>query len=278
MKRQALGSMYLATLLGATLAVLSPDLPQAHGASLYSEDFEGATTDWSTGTIVSSGGNSYFQFSGSGSYSWLGGRRTFFGNGWWSSVDVYLDPAMAGQGVFGFEVTQAITDVFDNPYRQDNLFHVGAYDTGSTYNLGITFPAHHHATAGDGNDPKYYVQQAYNNSGPLYTVNAAGWYTLKWRFTPGPGNDVNIDWVVLDDSEANLYTYSAVGANVPLSEMGGNAYMWFINSPDYYSSLSIDNVQLQQIEQTPIPEPMTLLAVGAGISALGGYVRRRRSA
>ena len=32
-----------------------------------------------------------------------------------------------------------------------------------------------------------------------------------------------------------------------------------------------------QTETSPVPEPLTMLAVGMGIAGLGGYIRRRRA-
>jgi len=52
---------------------------------------------------------------------------------------------------------------------------------------------------------------------------------------------------------------------------------WTINVVDYEVVISGDQVVLQSTAAA-IPEPMTMLAVGLGISSLGGYIRKRRRA
>jgi MYXO-CTERM domain-containing protein len=244
----------------------------AQGA-LYDEDFEGGLTDWGGTIVAGSGGNHYLEIDSGGDYSWLGGYRSTIGPAWKSSVDVYLDPTLATNGGYGFEFTQAITDITGNYYRQDNMFHVGSYDTGAGYALGVTVPHPHHSTSSEGNDPWYYVQAAYNNSGPLFTVESAGWYTFSWEFSPATDGTEWVYWSMQDAGGTEVFSYTGVSV-LSASEMGGNSYMWFIGRGTDYQSLSIDNVLLTTPD-APVPEPTTL-AIWGMLGGLGLVAARRR--
>jgi hypothetical protein len=191
-------------------------------------------------------------------------------------VDVYLDPTAAvdfatNNGGYGFELSQATTDTSGNYYAQDNVFHVGAYDDGTQYHLGVTANPAHHATSGDNNDPSWYAQDAYNKGTSLYTVTEAGWYTFQYTFSEAAGDIEAINFSMFDDSGVLVYSFDDQWAYAA-SQMGGNSYLWFIGrEPDYtdYSALQIDNVELNGV-----PEPAAMAILGLG--AL--FLRKRKKA
>lgn len=272
----------LTRILAASLTILLTG-STLFGA-VYNEDFEDGTHDWSRGTVQTEGsGNQYLELPSNGSWSYLGGSRSTFGGGWYSCVDVYLDPAVTS-GAWGFEVTQALNNSAGN-HVQDALFHVGVYQTGSGASmLGVTAPKGTHSTSSEGNDPAFYVQKAYDDGLGLYNVTSSGWYRFGWQFSlpTTAGDPVVVDWMLLDDTGVMQYGYSEDAA-VTAAQAGGNRYMWFIGRGTDYDSLMIDNAvfdygELPVTQTQVIPEPLTMLGVGSALIGLGSYLRRRRKA
>ena len=60
---------------------------------------------------------------------------------------------------------------------------------------------------------------------------------------------------------------------------GGTAFniLDFRNNPDPFFENFIDT-KVEEIKKSVVPEPLTMLAVAAGLSGLGGYIRKRRMA
>ena len=147
------------------------------------------------------------------------------------------------------------------------------------------------------------------NSGVLGQPATQGWASWAWNVTaptgPGPITQgvpylISLDPTVMaGQSGSSTFAQSTVTATSALFDVtkvlsiqadelaaapgpGGTAPAWVQfpsvpvtsgNQPwNYWSTLQVVN------KQPPIPEPMTMLAVGMGIAGLGRYVRKRRKA
>ena len=121
-----------------------------------------------------------------------------------------------------------------------------------------------------------------------------------WSFAVGTDDtyELIIDGTVIGTrgccgSPQPIVTANLPAGTLPISvefgEDGGGAYFWLaaaqgtnvpFNTTAYRLVGDMYNGGLQVLSAPPavVPEPMTMLAIGLGISGLGGYVRKRRRA
>ena len=265
----------------ATMILTVSGLTQA--ALLHNEGFETNTGDWTdydsvvtrvasgTGGITSAGGSYHAVISdpdplpaeyGSGAYSWTGDVRTNFGDGWSSSMDIYIDltDGRIADGTYFFDLSQAISNNTGTGGLQDNIFHVGAANIVSptdknedgSYELYVS--ASHNSGTGQLLSPGGY--------GGDYTIGQfteSGWYTFSYDFTASTerADSVQVTWDVTDASNNSLWNVSWTTEHYALSDAGANYYLWFVSADT--DDLAIDNVQVNGI-----PEPGTLALLGLG--------------
>lgn len=194
----------------------------------------------------------------SGAFDTFGANNASFGDGWSSSVDVYidlLDPAVAG-GTYGFDYTIAINNAAGS-HAQDNIFHVGALGDGS-----LTLNASHNS------DFALNTYKQANGLGDMGTFAQSGWYTFEVAFSESATPDaVDIDFSVYDEGGALFWSASTLSspAQYTLSTAGGDRYGWFTYSTA--TELAVDNIAV-------IPEPASIAMIGM-MGGLGLFIRRR---
>jgi len=186
----------------------------------------------------------------SGIFSRLGGYSSSFGNGFVSSVDVYLnldDPNVA-TSTYGFDVSTAASKQNGDNLR-DFIFHAAG-------------------------EPGKIVIAASNNSnfarrGDLsslnhYDVTSTGWYTLKWTFRNNSGV-LAVDCQLLNAGGSVLWTETRTApTDLIASVVGGNRYMWFTFIAA--DKLAIDNTTLtRNLAVTPASLSGTAFAKGTTV-------------
>ena len=124
--------------------------------------------------------------------------------------------------------------------------------------------------------------------------NHAGATAANPHSTPPEGVPMSgsMDWTSMIAAETDVGAY--MGAGIPeipggAAANGGGAGAWDMDwswgsevVPLQYSDFKVDVVDLGggqfRVSMTPVPEPLTAMAVFGGIAGLGGYIRKRRMA
>jgi len=125
---------------------------------------------------------------------------------------------------------------------------------------------------GCNNAPAGYQLHYYNSA--LVTVNTGlgnetGWHYTKLVFTKQSGSNWKIDWRIDNAAQTQQYTgsvtYAWTAATASTVTLGYN----------YSTTAEVDWDDITLSNQ-PVPEPSSLLALGAGLAGMLGLVRRRR--
>jgi hypothetical protein len=269
-------------------------------APLHTEGFEAGQGDWqsyqSTLSRVSSGSTGFPSASGgyhleltdpasppsgyySGAYSFLGGSRTDFGTGWSSSLDVYIDlndPGVGG-GTYGFDLSQAMYDS-GGSHEQDNIFHVGAADPAGDGSYEVYVNASHNSEFKVTPNKLTSPSQPYGSSEAAGLFADSGWYSFGFDFAPSQAKPgfVEVGFSVEDQADNPFWSANWTTEAYPLSEAGGNGYMWITFSEA--ERLAIDNAQLSSHGTAVMPEPATVALPGIALVGLAGIRPRRRFA
>ena len=206
----------------------------------YSQDFSVDASGWNFGgnygnvTYNSVDGNALLTGTASGPYTYYGDgtapyqyRATWPVGGWYTTLDVYLDPNWADNTGFDFSVASRRQD---ETHLRDNIFHVGVVN-----GYGLLVNA--------SNNADFYTNSyklLNENGGNYYTVNSAGWYTFRQVFYDN-GGILTVDYQLLDSGGNLLWTVTRSNPNDYIATVvGGNSYGWFTHI-DVSSGIIIDN-------------------------------------
>ncbi len=201
-------------------------------------DNGGTTTRVASGTsgIPSSSGAYHGVISGPVFTRWGGYESVFPQYGFTTSIDVYLDMALA-DGVVDkrFDFSSAISAP-DGNHRRDFIFHLGTNPSVANQWLAS---ASNNAPGWPGNPARNPVD-----------LTATGWYTLRHTFE----DDAGVLKVTLDLIRNNVVIGSWVlsdPTDVIGTTVGGSRYGWFTSQRFDFASLAIDN---SSKETTPPPD------------------------
>ncbi|MCB9288837.1 MAG: hypothetical protein H6560_16130 [Lewinellaceae bacterium] len=168
--------------------------------------------------------------SAGGAFTRLGGYSSSFGNGFRTSLDVYLDlsdPAVAAD-TYGWDLSSAVNDPAGG-HRRDFIFHTA----GSPGQILVA-----------GSNNTNFTRRNDLASINHYTVTTSGWYTFEWIFRDAGGGVLAVDLNLKNASGTILWTETRSDPNDIIgSTVGGNRYMWFTFTETDY--LPIDNTLLE---------------------------------
>lgn len=206
----------------------------------YSQDFSENADGWNSGgdygnvTYISTDGNASLTGTASGPYTYYGDgtspyeyRATWPTGGWYTTLDVYLDPNNWADNT-GFDFSVAARKQ-DESHLRDYIFHVGVVN-----GYGLLVNASNNA---DFSTNSYKLLN--ENEGNYYTVPTAGWYTFRHVFYDDNGA-LAVDLQLLD-SGGELWSVTRTNAaDLIASIVGGNSYGWFTHI-DVSGEIMIDN-------------------------------------
>jgi len=185
--------------------------------------------------------------------------------GYKTSVDIYLDVDGSWADNTRFDFDSAINRQ-DGTHLRDFIFNAAFFSSADV--------------TGPGAGTNRFVVSASNNSQPgsAYAKNPdkspiaiteTGWYTFEHTFRDD-GGALAVDMRIYDDTNAlvNSWTLSDP-TDLIATVVGGNRYGWF--NYNEFSVLAFDNTSLETI-----PEPTTVLLLGAGVAGLAVYPMKRR--
>ena len=207
------------------------------GYCAYLQDFEAGGLggdDWNafnsavsivasgSGTIgaASSAGASHAEIDAltdpqTGAFTRLGGYSSSWGDGFITSVDVYIDlsdPAVAAD-TYGWDLSSAANDQAGS-HRRDFIFHTASNAAGEVL-------------VGGSNNSNFTRR---NDLATInhYAIDATGWYTFESVFRDAGDGTLAVDLNLRDSAGTLLWTETRNDASdVIATEVGGNRYMWF---------------------------------------------------
>lgn len=188
-----------------------------------------------------------------GAFTRLGGYSSNFGGGFTNRLAVYMDRTAAsanGGSTYGFDLSSAINNT-SGVHRRDFIFHAASNAAGDIL-IG-------------GSNNSGFSRRNDLASINHYTITQSGWYQFEWVFRNNGSGVLAVDLNLRDSLGNWLWTETRSDPSDLIPSMGGNRYMWFTfaSTPEIH----MDATQA-------VPEPATLLALGAGALAL---MRRRRN-
>lgn len=259
----------------------------ASAAPLYTNGFETNVTDWdvfarSIATRVASGTNGVTSASGSfhaessaeGSASRWGGYNYGAGNavptvfqGYRTAVDVYLNLGGGWANNTRFDFSSAINNN-SGTFKRDFIFNGGFYND---------------SDGSPGSGTSRFVISASNNSQPgsafaknpaknPIAISTTGWYTFQHTFYDNAGV-LAVDMKIFDAAATLVNSWTLSDPADLIAGVGGNRYGWF--AYNQFSTLAFDNALLEITPAAAVPEPATLLLVGASLLGLAASRRRR---
>jgi hypothetical protein len=192
----------------------------------------------------------------SGAFTRLGGYSDTWPGGFTASLDIYLDTDWSLGSGFDYSVAASRSN---GNHLRDFIFHV-AKDT-STGSLLV---------AGS-NNSNFATIENLESGDNYYTVGNTGWFTFQHVFYDLSGA-LAVDMNLLDDEGNLLFKETRSNPSDLIdSVVGGNRYGW-ITFASVDDGLNIDNSQLNVV-----PEPSTLILMGAGFLGILCYCRRKSS-
>ncbi len=201
--------------------------------------------------------DAYMPGYGSAGYSFFGGRDPVYQGSFYQAVDVYINPASSGLGLW-IDMSPADIDG-TSLYAAESNFRL----TGNGSAVSV---------------------QAINGSN-LASLTSAGWYSFEtvWSKGANPTDLINMDLNLYDSthtllgSESFLATFPEGSHPGQSQYLGNNSYVWFTVWQNGYANdvVAIDNVRTG-LMPSPIPAPGALLLCAVGTSVVG-FLRRRRA-
>ncbi len=165
----------------------------------------------------------------SGPYTFFGGPRTDFFDGFKASIDIWLDPDALSSGE-GFDYSVAAYRQ-NGAHLRDFIFHVtkdsstGQLLVGGSNNTNF--------------DPKENLE-----SGNHKAVSTADWYTFEHVFRDAGDGSLAVDLILKDAAGNEIFTETRNNpADLIASLVGGNGYGWFTNI-DVAGGIAVDTVIL----------------------------------
>jgi hypothetical protein len=171
----------------------------------------------------------------------------------WASVGAILGTAEISSGYTGDDFASEMNSLMENDYGN------GFDPEGDTYaalgQYGM-LEAAYAATGGAGNTTVLEdIRENLYSSDPSFGYQSLGYTTYLLS--------------LLDDPAA------ARGSEILLSWQRDDG-AWIYSDGDWY--VESHGEALLGVASSPVPEPLTMLAVGSAVAGLGGYIRRRRRA
>lgn len=265
--------------LAATVGLISS---AATAAPLYFNGFETDIAGWETPTRVATGTGGIASSSGSfhattaagaGDFTRWGGYNYGAGNavptafqGYRTSVDIYLDVSGGWANDTRFDFSSAINGAATGTHRRDFVFNGGFYSD---------------ATGPGASTDRFVISAGTNagraNSFPKNTgaiaISTTGWYSFEHTFYDNAGV-LAVDMAIFDAADLPIGSWTVSIAADVINLVGGNRYGWFANN-EFSPSLAFDNTLLEITPSAAVPEPATLLLVGASLLGLAATRRRR---
>ncbi|MDZ7848253.1 MAG: HYR domain-containing protein [Owenweeksia sp.] len=182
-----------------------------------------------------------------GAFNRLGGYRVDFGNGFTTSLDIYIDlndPAVLSDD-YGWDLTTAANGQ-DSTHQRDFIFHAASNASGNVLIGPAIIPTY----------PRNDLASLSN-----YEITSTGWYQFKWVFRDSAGV-LAVDLELYDASGNFLWKETRYNAaDLIASIVGGNRYMWFTFLEA--ERLHIDNTRLlRKSDVTASHSSGDLFAVG----------------
>lgn len=167
-----------------------------------------------------------------GAYSRLGGYSSEFGNGFVTSIDIYIDlsdPTVAAD-TYGWDLSTAATNQ-SGAHLQDFIFHTASNASGNVL-------------VGASNNTNFTRR---NDLASInhYEITSSGWYTFEWVFREKIDGTLAVDLQLVDAGGSVLWVETRNDpGNVIATVVGGNRYMWFTFLE--VDTLAIDNTQMNR--------------------------------
>ncbi len=226
-----------------------------------------------TSGITSADGAFHAVTTSSGTFGRWGGYNYGAGNAvptafqpYRTSVDIYLNVAGGWANNTRFDFSSAI-NISAGTHLSDFIFNGGFYNDAT----------------GPGANTNRFVISASNNSQPgsafaknpardPIAISTTGWYTFEHTFYDNAGV-LAVDMEIFDAADTLLNSWTLSNPLHLLAGVGGNRYGWF--DFNEFSTLAFDNALLEITPAASVPEPATLLLVGASLLGLAATRRRR---
>lgn len=187
------------------------------------------------------------------------------------SLDIYIDPSIMTAGTASVWTMEVLLRKADGGAAGEfDFFGKWVQDDGEG-------DANFEDLDGDGETADWIYKLGRNNdwrSDPT-VVTEAGWYTFTTEWVDDGTTLTNHNYI--SQNGTVLFQGDAVKSPWTSNPLGyETGYMWIYGRDRSTATLKLDNLRYELVSAAPIPEPITAMALLAGISGVGGYLRRRK--